>query len=71
DILIELLMTFFNTDSDRATVEMLQVHANGKGICGGFSADVALTKAEQVNRYARDTEHPLLCSCVQVYLPIR
>jgi ATP-dependent Clp protease adaptor protein ClpS len=44
---------------------MLQVHHNGKAICGVYSADVAHTKAEQVNRYARDNEHPLLCSCEQ------
>ena len=65
DFVIEVLMTFFNMDSDRATGVMLQVHEKGKGICGVFSADVAHTKAEQVNRYARDNEHPLLCSCEQ------
>jgi ATP-dependent Clp protease adaptor protein ClpS len=65
DFVIEVLMTFFNMDSDRATDVMLQVHEKGKGICGVFSADVAHTKAEQVNRYARDNEHPLLCSCDQ------
>ncbi|GEK54022.1 ATP-dependent Clp protease adapter ClpS [Pseudoalteromonas espejiana] len=65
DFVIEVLMTFFNMDSDRATDVMLQVHEKGKGICGVFSADVAQTKAEQVNRYARDNEHPLLCSCEQ------
>lgn len=65
DFVIEVLMTFFNMDSDRATDVMLQVHHNGKAICGVYSADVARTKAEQVNRYARDNEHPLLCSCEQ------
>jgi ATP-dependent Clp protease adaptor protein ClpS len=65
DFVIEVLTTFFNMDSDRATDVMLQVHEKGKGICGVYSADVAQTKAEQVNRYARDNEHPLLCSCEQ------
>ncbi|MBE0350791.1 MULTISPECIES: ATP-dependent Clp protease adapter ClpS [Pseudoalteromonas] len=65
DFVIEVLMTFFNMDSDRATDVMLQVHHNGKAICGIYSADVAYTKVEQVNRYARDNEHPLLCSCEQ------
>ena len=65
DFVIEVLTTFFNMDSDRATDVMLQVHEKGKGICGVYSADVAHTKAEQVNRYARDNEHPLLCSCEQ------
>ena len=65
DFVIEILMTFFNMDSDRATDVMLQIHQQGKGICGVYSADVAHTKAEQVNRYSRDNEHPLLCSCEQ------
>ena len=65
DFVIEVLVTFFNMDSDRATDVMLQVHHNGKAICGIYSADVAYTKVEQVNRYARDNEHPLLCSCEQ------
>jgi len=65
DFVIEVLTTFFNMDSDRATDVMLQVHQNGRAICGVYSADVAYTKVEQVNRYARDNEHPLLCSCEQ------
>ncbi|NMM39508.1 ATP-dependent Clp protease adapter ClpS [Pseudoalteromonas arctica] len=65
DFVIEVLTTFFNMDSDRATDVMLQVHQNGRAICGIYTADVAYTKVEQVNRYARDNEHPLLCSCEQ------
>ena len=65
DFVIEVLTTFFNMDSDRATDVMLQVHQNGRAICGVYTADVANTKVEQVNRYARDNEHPLLCSCEQ------
>ncbi|KPH64935.1 Clp protease ClpS [Pseudoalteromonas porphyrae] len=65
DFVIEVLTTFFNMDSDRATDVMLQVHQNGRAICGVYTADVAYSKVDQVNRYARDNEHPLLCSCEQ------
>jgi ATP-dependent Clp protease adaptor protein ClpS len=65
EFVIEVLMTFFNMDSDRATEVMLQVHHEGKAVCGIYPADIAHTKAEQVNRFARDHEHPLLCSCEQ------
>ncbi|WP_404339987.1 ATP-dependent Clp protease adapter ClpS [Pseudoalteromonas mariniglutinosa] len=65
DFVIEVLMTFFNMNSDRATDVMLKVHHDGKAVCGVYSADIAYTKAEQVNRYARENEHPLLCSCEQ------
>ncbi|WP_286880929.1 ATP-dependent Clp protease adaptor ClpS, partial [Pantoea sp. UBA5037] len=31
-------------------------------ICGVFTAEVAETKAAQVNNYARENHHPLLCT---------
>ena len=33
----------------------------GKGVCGIYTRDIAETKAAQVNQYARENEHPLLC----------
>ncbi len=41
---------------------MLTVHYQGKAICGVFTAEVAETKVVHVNRYARENEHPLLCT---------
>jgi ATP-dependent Clp protease adaptor protein ClpS len=49
-------------DREKATRIMLHVHTRGKGICGVFSRDVAETKVTQVNDYARDHQHPLLCT---------
>ncbi|HBN8919211.1 TPA: ATP-dependent Clp protease adaptor ClpS, partial [Pseudomonas aeruginosa] len=40
---------------------MLTVHTQGKAVCGLFTRDVAETKAMQVNQYARESQHPLLC----------
>ncbi|WP_440053114.1 ATP-dependent Clp protease adapter ClpS [Pseudoalteromonas sp. T1lg65] len=65
DFVVEVLTRFFNMDSERATEVMLEVHHKGKAVCGIYPADIAYTKAEQVNRYARDHEHPLLCNCEQ------
>ncbi len=48
-------------DRERASHVMLTVHTKGKAICGVYSRDVAETKAAQVNQYARQNEHPLLC----------
>ena len=62
DFVIEVLQRFFNADMDKATQIMLSVHHHGKGICGIFTAEIAETKVVQVNSYARDNEHPLLCS---------
>ncbi len=62
DFVIEVLQRFFNADIDKATQIMLSVHHQGKGICGIYTAEIAETKVVQVNTYARDNEHPLLCT---------
>jgi ATP-dependent Clp protease adaptor protein ClpS len=41
---------------------MLQVHIQGKGVCGVFTRDIAETKVSQVNEYAQMNQHPLLSS---------
>jgi len=61
DFVVHVLEAFFNMDREKATHVMLTVHTQGKAICGVYSRDVAETKAEQVNLYARQNEHPLLC----------
>ncbi len=61
DFVVEILQRFFRMDIDSATQVMLSVHYEGKGICGVYTADIAETKVDQVNRFARKHEHPLLC----------
>ncbi|GGK81643.1 ATP-dependent Clp protease adapter ClpS [Amphritea balenae] len=61
DFVVNILMVFFAMDQEKATQVMLAVHTKGKGVCGVFTHDVAETKAAQVNQYARDNSHPLLC----------
>ncbi|WKX27565.1 ATP-dependent Clp protease adapter ClpS [Tatumella ptyseos] len=61
EFVIEVLQKFFSLDIERATQLMLTVHYEGKAICGEFTAEVAETKVMQVNRYAKENEHPLLC----------
>ena len=57
-----ILQKFFSYDVERATQLMLAVHYQGKAICGVFTAEVAETKVAMVNKYARENEHPLLCT---------
>ncbi len=66
DFVVEVLEIFFCMDHDLATRVMLQVHTNGKGICGTYTRDVAETKVTQVNDYASENEHPLLCQMEKV-----
>ncbi|MFN4263165.1 MAG: ATP-dependent Clp protease adapter ClpS [Thioalkalivibrionaceae bacterium] len=61
EFVVEVLETFFGMDRERATRVMLMVHTRGKGVCGLYGRDVAETKVAQVNQYARQNQHPLLC----------
>ncbi len=61
EFVVEVLETFFRMNREQATHVMLTVHTQGKGVCGVFTRDIAETKAAQVNQYARENEHPLLC----------
>lgn len=62
EFVIEVLQVFFRMDRDQATQVMLHVHTRGKGICGVYTRDVAESKVDQVNEYARECDHPLMCT---------
>lgn len=61
EFVVEVLEVFFNMNREKATQIMLTVHTQGKAICGVYTRDIAETKVTQVNQYASDKEHPLLC----------
>ena len=61
EFVIEVLQTFFYMESEKAVQVMLAVHTRGKATCGIFTRDIAETKSQQVNQYARECQHPLLC----------
>lgn len=61
DFVVEVLEVFFGLNREGATRVMLTVHTEGRAVCGVFTRDVAETKAMQVNQYARECQHPLLC----------
>jgi ATP-dependent Clp protease adaptor protein ClpS len=66
EFVVEVLMTFFAMNEEKATQVMLAVHQQGKGVCGIYSRDVAETKATQVNQFSRQNKHPLLCEVEKV-----
>jgi len=61
DFVIEILQKFFSMEVSRATRIMLQVHKEGKAICGSYTKDIAETKVTLVNECARMDQYPLLC----------
>ena len=62
EFVVHVLERFFSMERQRATRVMLQVHTEGKAICGVFTSEIAETKVGQVNEYSRQHDHPLLCS---------
>lgn len=62
EFVVLVLRTFFGMSEEKATQVMLHVHTRGVGVCGVFSKDIAETKVRQVNDYARQHQHPLLCT---------
>lgn len=61
EFVVEVLQMFFSMGREKATRIMLTVHTQGRAVCGVYTRDIAETKAAQVNRYARENQHPLLC----------
>ena len=61
DFVVVVLEKFFNLSREQATVVMLSVHREGKGVCGIYPRDVAATKVGQVEAFARRHQHPLAC----------
>ena len=61
DFVVVVLEKFFGLSREQATVVMLSVHREGKGVCGIYPRDVAATKVEQVEAFARRHQHPLAC----------
>ena len=62
DFVVEVLETLFNMGRERATRTMLQVHTEGRALCGIFTYEIAEAKVEQVNSYAQQHGHPLQCT---------
>lgn len=61
DFVVEVLCRFFNKTFEEATDIMLTIHYKGKALCGTYTAEIAETKVDHVNRYAIQNEHPLKC----------
>lgn len=62
EFVVEVLQRFFRLDRQKSVQIMLHVHTRGKGVCGVFTHEIAETKAAQVTDYAREHQHPLMCT---------
>ena len=62
EFVVQILQDIFLLDRTTATRIMLEVHTKGKGVCGVYTYEIAETKVAQVSGYARQHQHPLLCT---------
>lgn len=60
EFVVSVLQDHFKHNLDSAVSIMLSIHHQGKGIAGIYPKDIAETKAQQVNREARQAGFPLL-----------
>ena len=59
DFVIDVLVKVFRKSVDEASVIMINIHNNGKEICGTYSYEIANTKVAQVKSMAREQGFPL------------
>ncbi|NBV41438.1 ATP-dependent Clp protease adaptor ClpS [bacterium] len=61
DFVVMLLKRVFQKSEDESQRLMWQIHTEGRGRCGIFSYDIALSKIKQVKEMAEAAGHPLQC----------
>ena len=59
DFVIDVLTKVFRKTVDEATVIMLNIHNNGREVCGIYTHEIATTKVAQVKNMARSKGFPL------------
>lgn len=62
DFVVGILVKIFHKTNKEAQEIMLKVHQEGKAICGIYTFEIAESKTLKVNRFSRDSGHPLKCS---------
>ncbi len=59
DFVVSILKDVFDKNSDEAISIMLEIHNNGKGVCGIYTYDIAQTKASIAIQKSRKAGFPL------------
>ncbi|MFO7718654.1 MAG: ATP-dependent Clp protease adapter ClpS [Thermodesulfobacteriota bacterium] len=66
EFVVQVLIDVFKKSEAEATQVMLNVHKNGIGVCGIYTAEVAETKVAMVSQMARKHGYPLKCTMEEV-----
>jgi ATP-dependent Clp protease adaptor protein ClpS len=59
DFVVSVLESIFRKSPAESTQIMLQVHHNGRGLCGVYAREIAEAKVEQVHQRAKEAGYPL------------
>lgn len=62
DFVVDVLVKVFHKPAVEATKIMLDVHRRGRGVCGVYTYDIAVTKVTRVQTMAKLREYPLRCT---------
>lgn len=62
EFVVHVLESIFNKPEPDAYRIMMQVHLEGRGVCGAYPFEIAETKVESVHEMARDNGFPLRAS---------
>ena len=59
EFVIDVLVRVFRKSVDESTTIMMNIHNNGKELCGTYTYEIASTKVAQVKTMAREKGFPL------------
>jgi len=59
EFVVNVLVYIFHHNQTDATKIMMDIHNNGKGLCGSYTFDIAQTKINQVHSKAKEDGFPL------------
>jgi len=66
EFVVEVLIKVFHKSIIESEKIMLDVHRNGKGVCGIYSHEIAHMKVYEVKTMARNSGFPLLATMEEI-----
>lgn len=61
DFVVAILMEVFEKSQNEAIEIMLKIHNEGSAICGVYIKEIAKTKQDEVAKFAKMQNFPLIC----------
>ncbi len=66
EFVVEVLERVFHKNEAEANLIMMNIHKNGVGLCGIYTAEIAETKVSLVHSMAHGKGYPLKCTMEEV-----